>query len=993
MTGFQIRQTNGTSQVYRFNKATLGDQEGTDWTFHVRNGNGDDLKSAHIYSAVAGVSFLEIRFVTAPPGGLFLIYIDAPAEIDPEGMLSAPGELNYENINDIVSRIYVYLINLQDQIDRSLHFPDYDSVNSGELGNVEERRNAIQAYDAEGRPSFIDAASIAGSIEVGGGTVVEGNPAPASGQAILFTIGIGGEIFRIPVSVGPKGDRGEIGPQGPPGRAAPASEIPLTQENVYNENVKIIQGGDGISLVNDNTANTITVNRDSILIQDLPEGIEPTFSQDATPQTAPNGSFWFRTSDFRWFIRYQNFWVETRSGGGGGGSGASINQVYSFNKQILQEGTGITITADDSSNELTITAEFDDSEVYPAVKDIITAGTGITITPDDTNETLSIVRDSITAADIPNLDASKIAFGTLAADILSTAGEDGDILVKEGSAQVWKSPTIGTTTRTEVYDFMDAILAGGSGITVTRFDDVERISISQAVLTAADIPNIGASKITGGIFTPARLASGGREGQVLTRTSGGQSWETPQAASAVVYPVQDLTSVGGNRNTIWPLDKDNIATIRANNVNSILRATGGEVGGLYYLNVSAGAGTEPVSLRLIEGFNTGDVYVDPGSNTIAVFLCTAISGAFPFTSTMKLVSVSKEFPAAGVDKGKIATADGNHGVEWLTPTQAPVLVEQTLTVEVNDAGTHAMATWELDRGKIATLTGHPTLPQSIHANGGEDGGIYYLRYRASREITTFLSGFADRKYFVRTGGDNVYTFIKTSGLGLRPIAQDTSILMDGGANATNVPELGDVLTIAGGQNPNNIRWSKVSAFVPSNAGTTSQILTKTATGYEWDDSAAVTAFNPENTGTTSQILTKTATGYEWDAAPTSIMQLANNASFGRFGRVSGRWAQSDAVSLPNDYMSKLFVFSTGSTTTFIAGSALGSAIASSSIHDTSTSINRPSYTFPAGGSTAGLRVISFTFRGSTSFDLIFGSTDVASHNYLTSNRFNLWQLN
>ena len=68
------------------------------------------------------------------------------------------------------------------------------------------------------------------------------------------------------------------------------------------------------------------------------------------------------------------------------------------------------------------------------------------------------------------------------------------------------------------------------------------------------------------------------------------------------------------------------------------------------------------------------------------------------------------------------------------------------------------------------------------------------------------------------------------------------------------------------------QWSDITgkpslvSFAPSNTGSTGQVLTKTATGYQWQDSQGVSgSFSPSNTGSTGQVLTKTATGYQWSA--------------------------------------------------------------------------------------------------------------------------------
>ena len=91
------------------------------------------------------------------------------------------------------------------------------------------------------------------------------------------------------------------------------------------------------------------------------------------------------------------------------------------------------------------------------------------------------------------------------------------------------------------------------------------------------------------------------------------------------------------------------------------------------------------------------------------------------------------------------------------------------------------------------------------------------------------------------------------------------------------------------------RWdTKVAgvakSFNPENVGTTGQVLTRTATWYEWENSTglvtsvngqtwAVTVleFSPSNVGSTSQVLTRTANWYEW-AAPTGWIWISTDAN-------------------------------------------------------------------------------------------------------------------
>ena len=57
------------------------------------------------------------------------------------------------------------------------------------------------------------------------------------------------------------------------------------------------------------------------------------------------------------------------------------------------------------------------------------------------------------------------------------------------------------------------------------------LTIARDSLSASDIPDLDADKITSGEFDTTRLATGGTDGQVLTRTASGMAWENATGGS------------------------------------------------------------------------------------------------------------------------------------------------------------------------------------------------------------------------------------------------------------------------------------------------------------------------------------------------------------------------------------------------------------------------------------------------------------------------------
>ena len=75
-------------------------------------------------------------------------------------------------------------------------------------------------------------------------------------------------------------------------------------------------------------------------------------------------------------------------------------------------------------------------------------------------------------------------------------------------------------------------MVGGTGITLTYVDASNTLTIARDALSASDIPDLSANKITSDTFSTARLAAGGTDGQVLTRTASGMAWEDATGGNA-----------------------------------------------------------------------------------------------------------------------------------------------------------------------------------------------------------------------------------------------------------------------------------------------------------------------------------------------------------------------------------------------------------------------------------------------------------------------------
>lgn len=133
----------------------------------------------------------------------------------------------------------------------------------------------------------------------------------------------------------------------------------------------------------------------------------------------------------------------------------------------------------------------------------------------------------LAAADIPSLDASKITTGQIA---LARGGTNADLSATGGTNQIVRQNSVGGAFTVSVLAAADipnldaskittgtlAVARGGSGADLSATGGSNQIvrqnsaggAFTVSVLAAADIPNLDASKITTGTFSTDRLGSG-----------------------------------------------------------------------------------------------------------------------------------------------------------------------------------------------------------------------------------------------------------------------------------------------------------------------------------------------------------------------------------------------------------------------------------------------------------------------------------------------------
>jgi len=133
----------------------------------------------------------------------------------------------------------------------------------------------------------------------------------------------------------------------------------------------------------------------------------------------------------------------------------------------------------------------------------------------------------LAAADIPSLDASKITTGSLA---VARGGSGADLSATGGANQIVRQSSVGGAFTVSVLAAADipnldtsklttgqlGLARGGTGADLSATGGANQIvrqnssggAFTVSVLAAADIPNLDTSKITTGTFAVARLGSG-----------------------------------------------------------------------------------------------------------------------------------------------------------------------------------------------------------------------------------------------------------------------------------------------------------------------------------------------------------------------------------------------------------------------------------------------------------------------------------------------------
>ena len=379
----------------------------------------------------------------------------------------------------------------------------------------------------------------------------------------------------------------------------------VTEDDIYNYTAGFLTEGIGITITDDDSGNTITISRDSLTSDDIPNldtdkitsGIFD--SERLSSNVGMSGYVLTKTSTGqKWEMITQG--------------GASLEQVYGHSAIIITEGTGITISENDSDSTITIsvTNEFTDAhetkldgiadgaevnvqsdwdevdsnsdtfiqnkptlfsgsyndltdrpniadsltedDIYDFNVAIITEGTGITLTDDDSGNTITIsVTNEFTDAHETKLDGIEDG-----AQVNVQPDWDESDISSDAFIQNKPSSFLADITEDDVYEHAVAIIQGESGITVESNDSDNTITITRDSLSATDIES--------GILDSGRLAAGGMSGYVLTRTSTGQSWQPITSGGVTaeqVYGHNVNIFSGGDGISLLENDSDNTITI------------------------------------------------------------------------------------------------------------------------------------------------------------------------------------------------------------------------------------------------------------------------------------------------------------------------------------------------------------------------------------------------------------------------------------------------
>ena len=433
--------------------------------------------------------------------------------------------------------------------------------------------------------------------------------------------------------------------------------IPDTDE-LYNHTADFIMNGAGITIDENDSDNTITIsvtNEFTDVHEAKLAGIDAgaEVNVQANWDESDSNSDTFIQNKPTLFSGDYNDLINTPSIAGA----TTDESIYLHNVNIITEGTGITLEDNDSDNTITIsvTNEFtdvmaiklagiddgaeinvqsnwnetdhnsdafiqnkpiipDEDSIYDNIADVLTEGSGIILDERDSDNTITIsVANEFTDAHETKLDG--IADGAevnVQSDWAETDTTVDSFIQNKPSLfsgdynDLTNNPFI--PDENDIYDYTAGFIMDGNGITITGNDSDNTLTITRDDLLADDIPELDTDKITTGEFDSARLSSGGEDGQVLTRTASGHTWEYVETGGYTTLSESFSMSIDDVYNRSLADSLDNYAYLSLSfgndehNVSETFRITVDSI-----LDVGDGTGT----LYIIEE-DSGKLYtIDP----------------------------------------------------------------------------------------------------------------------------------------------------------------------------------------------------------------------------------------------------------------------------------------------------------------------------------------------------------------------------------------------